>query len=717
MEQLQNKTALIVDSSEENRTALRNLLQGDLRIQEAESAETAIALFKDADNTIDILLLDIPFPTHVNFSVLSYLKDSNVLPDMPVIVISEDGSDAFVEAVFDLGAIDCIQRPFSNRLLVRRVLTTLVLFKSKKDLAQKIDRRHMESFGQEIDGVTGLYTKRMFLEQASKYLEQNKDNPLCILAIDIDHFLLFNQCYGSDAATRYLVCMAEYLKRYSAKFGGVTGFTDDNRFFYLCPDKAELFNDIRTHVRSELSAHSLEIGFAPKFGVYCISPSDKKSILNMCDCAISAIAHGKREYSHLIVWYDDSMEQCDDESKLLQDIEVGLQNKEFTCFLQPKCNMSTKKIVGAEALVRWIRRDGSMVSPAVFIPVLEKNGFTSRVDAMVWEEVCRYQRECIDRALPLLPVSINVSRSDIYNMDVCDHLLKLLRKYELPISCLELEITESVLVSEYHSIEKEIAKIKEHGFTTLMDDFGSGYSAMNVLRDLDIDILKLDLKFLKLDYNAKERSDGILESIISSATTLNIPIIVEGVELANQVDFLLGLGCRYAQGYYFYRPLKKSDYTALLENAALVDLEGVHPATVENVHLLSVAEEKSLNDEVINNILGAVAFYEVEGESVRLVKLNQRYYHMMGIDNSITDPEYAVNLRKYIHPDDYDKFFSLFGKASADAANGASADIRCVKKDGGIQWVRIRVFAMNSQSKAKLYYGSLEDLSELYKAQ
>ncbi|MCR4909315.1 MAG: EAL domain-containing protein [Lachnospiraceae bacterium] len=711
MDRSLNKTALILDYSELHRAALRDLLQGELNIVEASSADEAINLIVSGKTGFDIVLMGITFPEKSGFEFLEFLRDNRFTDEVPVIVIAESGKDCFIERSFSLGAIDYIERPWSEKLLKRRVLTTLYLYRNRRELIRQLDR-NTASTEDELDDLTGLPTKRTFYEAAYQYLFKHPEDTLCMVLIDIGHFKLFNQFYGRSTGDKYLQLIADALKLYEKQYGGLACYAGSDSFYYLCPDNEALFAAMRTRTYEELGARDIEIGFAPKFGVYRIEDRNK-TVMDICDCANSALSHIQKEYSHLFAWYDPAMEQKDDEFKLIRDVESALRNNEFTFYLQPKVNMLNRRIVGAEALVRWIRPDGRIIDPSIFIPVLEKNGLIFRLDSRIWELVCAWQRACLDGGLPLLPVSINISRADIYSHDITDYILSLLKKYDLPVSALELEITEGAYISEYHALSEQIAKIKSRGFTILMDDFGRGYSSLNSLKDLDIDVLKIDTRFLNLDASTINKGVSILNSIVSLATSLNLPIIIEGVEFADQVKFLTEMGCFFAQGYYFYKPMKTDSFEELLSTPEILDISGIHVSEVEPVHIMKLSEEKMINDEMLNNILGAVAFYELTDSSVRLVKFNEQYYRMMGMNEVMSDPDFALHLKDRIAAEDWDTFLSLFPRADGNPVAGATADIGHIGPDSSLRIVRMRLYPLNKHEQANLYYCAHEDITEL----
>ncbi|MBO6108567.1 MAG: EAL domain-containing protein [Eubacterium sp.] len=426
----------------------------------------------------------------------------------------------------------------------------------------------------ETDRNTGLYVKSSFFAQSEKYLEKKEKSLFCMVAVDINHFRLFNQVFGRKLGDAYIRYVADMLTGYVSEYGGIAGYLGADNFVYLAPDSEELFLRMKEDAREYVRSQSLDVGYAPKFGCFRIIDENVK-LVDAVDRATTAVDYVKKEYMRLLAWYDPSMDEEDDEFKLLQEVEFGLLNHEFTFYIQPKINMENGRIIGAEALSRWIRRDNTMVPPMKYIPVLEKNGFIFRLDRVLWEQVCKFQRFMIDMEYPVLPISVNVSRADFFSMDVAGYLNDLVKKYELPVDSIEIEITEREYSLADADLEDDIERIKSYGFTVAMDDFGSGYSSLSSLKEFDIDILKLDMRFLKIEDSGIKKGVNILEMIVDLANSLEIPVIMEGVEFPEQVNFLRDIGCKFAQGYYYHKPMRKEAYEDLLTDPDAVDVQGI----------------------------------------------------------------------------------------------------------------------------------------------
>lgn len=258
-----------------------------------------------------------------------------------------------------------------------------------------------------------------------------------------------------------------------------------------------------------------------------------------------------------IGFYDGGMkEELHHRQFIEEEMHKALLNNEFVMYLQPKYCISTDTIIGAEALVRWIHPTRGMISPNEFIPLFEQNGFILKLDRIIWESACQKIRHWIDEGYDPVPISVNVSRQYLTTFDVAGAVSELVKKYDIPVKMLELEITESV---DAPGVEEVIRKIKEAGFTILMDDFGSGYSSLNMLKTTQFDVLKIDRSFLS-EFMESDRGRKIIHHTISMSRDIGLDIIAEGVETLDQAQFLSSCGCNAAQGFYYSRPIPADDF-------------------------------------------------------------------------------------------------------------------------------------------------------------
>lgn len=575
MEKNRRKRALIVDDAKINRVMLHDMLVDEMDVIEASGGREGIDILKKHLDDIDVVLLDLVMPDIDGFDVLRDMKAEHMIDYVPVIMITSENSNENMEKAYDLGALDFIARPFSERLVRRRVITTASLFNKQRELADRIDR-HYKAEDNVIDDLTGLYFKKNYIQKVDTMIKNMRltGSEIWMVAIDVDHFKLFNNYYEWEKGDEYLSAIGHYLKNLEQRQGGLAGYLGGDDFAILMPGRMDVIDQMAKDMTDMIREKRYEMTFRPNFGIYKLEYPDSAAV-QAYDRAVIALSTIKGDYSRNIAFYDNTMVQrARDEYQLLIDIQRGIKNNEFTFFIQPKCDLKTGKVVGGEALARWVHPEKGLVSPGVFIPVLEKNGLVSTVDRIVWDRLAAWQRKRIDMGCVPVPISVNVSRTDIFTLDVVEFFTDLLDKYNIPSSLIEIEITESAFSDDYDKIASTITRLHQAGFLILMDDFGSGYSSLNSLKDLDIDVLKIDMKFLKIDKSNRRKGVGILESVINLAQNLNLPTIAEGVEESDQVSILRDLGCGYSQGYYYYKPLPVDQFEKLLDNSDKADLSG-----------------------------------------------------------------------------------------------------------------------------------------------
>lgn len=414
------------------------------------------------------------------------------------------------------------------------------------------------------DELTGIYNKQAFYTKTKEMLLDNPDKNFDLLRINIERFKVLNDLFGESTGDKLLRYIGKFLKEINLPLCVSGRLYADN--FVVCYEAGK--GDSRRMINTlQMVADSFAINNRTilSFGLYRID--DKTLPVSvMCDRANMALWKAKGNFKNPYCEYDEKMrQQVLKEQKIINAMEMAIQNKEFTLYLQPKYNIEKGTIIGAEALVRWISQENGFISPGDFIPVFENNGFVYEVDKFIWEESCRYLRKWLDEGREVNPISVNVSRIDLYDPKLVKHLVDLREKYQLPSQYLELEITESAYTEDPEQIITITRQLREAGFVILMDDFGTGYSSLNMLKDIQIDVLKLDMGFLKSsDYSAK--GGNILTAILKMAESLKMQTIAEGVETKEQVEFLKSIGCKYVQGFYYSKPLPVEDFEKLISD-------------------------------------------------------------------------------------------------------------------------------------------------------
>ena len=563
-----------------------------------------------------------------------------------------------------------------------------------------------------INLLTGLYDNRMFFEKADERLQQIEADSYWLVAIDVEHFRLFNKLYGREEGDYLLEYIADCVRRVQEEWNGLAGYLGGDNFAILMPAQKEVLKKLESDITDAVKRISNTVGFLPAMGV-CFVDDTTVSSVTLYDRATIAQSHVIGNYTRRICYYDDSMtDKIEEEIMLLSEIQEALENDEFTFFAQPQCDISTGKIVGAESLVRWNHRQKGMIPPGVFIPVLEKNGFIADLDRYVWEKVCEWLRSWLDKGYHPVPISINVSRIDIFSMDVPAYLKKLVKKYHLQTKMLKIEITESAYAENNDKIKKTVKELQDAGFLVMMDDFGSGYSSLNMLKSVAVDVLKIDMRFLDIQEGQADKGIGILESVVNMSRQMGVPIIVEGVETKQQEDYLLGMGCRYTQGFYYYKPLPIPEFEKILTNEKNLDFDGLWCKQVEPLHVRELLDSNLFSDSMVNNLLGATAFYDIYENKIEITRVNDQYYQLTGIASD-EDMKYNHKFWNHVPADEQNELLSIFEQAYAKQVNGAQGYFHYMRADGKVLWVYLRVFFLREREGHKLYYSSLTDVTFL----
>lgn len=420
------------------------------------------------------------------------------------------------------------------------------------------------AIAERIDMLTGLYRPSEFMRRANAFLEARRDGTWCIATVDMGHMRLFNEWHGQAEGDRVLADVGTVLKDIENADMGVAGYWGQDDFCVLIPFKHITVHQIYNRVREAVARHDDGVGFWPSMGVYPIDSNEEITI----DAQAKAMFTNRRAKNdfkeRIAVFRPEEYEHEVAFHHTLTEFQYALSNGRITYYLQPQVDMETGEIIGAEALTRWIDKDGSLISPATFIPALEESGFVVTLDKYIWQGVASWLRERINRGLRVVPVSLNVSRVDILACDVAEHMGALAAQYNLPPELMRIEITETAYTGESEAVDKLTADLHTRGFSTYMDDFGTGQSTLAMLKNVNVDVIKLDRTFVPTDRD-QGRSTRIISSMLEMAQSLHLPVVVEGVETNEQPSMLRHMGARYAQGFLYYRPMPAKDFEALLD--------------------------------------------------------------------------------------------------------------------------------------------------------
>lgn len=417
------------------------------------------------------------------------------------------------------------------------------------------------------DSLTPLLSYQGFLQNAKSLIADHPDRNYCVISVDVDFFGRFNAIQGFKAGNKMLDEIAKTLQ---------SDLNEDEIAARVFADNFLLLvqNDCNEDLRARIAAlykklcalHEMRI-VSYSFGIYEITDRTLPVSL-MCDRATSAKSQVKGLFNEYCAFFDKNEDTRQIQAaKLAQKMEESLSAGEFKAYYQPKCSPATMQITGAEALVRWIRKDGDVVLPGDFIPAFEDNGMVCRIDLFMLETVCEYQRRALDAGRKTVPISSNFSRMHLRNTDFPENVRDLVDGYNIPHHLIQVEFTESSFIDSKEALSKAMAKLSDWGFTLAMDDFGSGLSSLNMLKEYSFDVLKIDQGFLR-KAKSTDKSNAILESIVAMAHKLHLSVVVEGVETQSQFQLVKSLGCDAIQGYYFARPMPEEDFRAMLAGAS-----------------------------------------------------------------------------------------------------------------------------------------------------
>ena len=426
------------------------------------------------------------------------------------------------------------------------------------DETVEVEKLAAERFRATHDRLTGIYNREHFYDVVTETVRKAEPGTYCMVCSDIKNFKLVNDIFGINVGDEVLLNIADTLKRLAGT-GSVYGRLSGDRFAICMPRERfhpEIFADEIRRIGEKSGTSTYRICL--HVGVYDIVDRDI-AVSVMCDRAYMAIKTIKSSLTDVIAHYDDGIRESSvSEQKVTGEFGTALEGGQFCFYIQPQVSVRGK-VLGGEALVRWIHPERGMVPPGEFIGILENTGLICRLDMYIWELACRKLREWKDRELTNYHISVNISPKDFYFADIYKVFTGLVEKYEISPRNLRLEITESAIMSDFDKQLVLIQRLQEYGFYVEMDDFGSGYSSLNMLKDMPVNTLKVDMGFLR-QTNHQERSRTILKMIIALSRQLGMEVITEGVETKEQVDFLTDIGCDIFQGYYFAKPMPVEDF-------------------------------------------------------------------------------------------------------------------------------------------------------------
>lgn len=693
----ENYTILIAGHDEKDRKIILDIIKDKFKTILADTEEEVLQLLQDSS-------LNISGAIFSETKAKSFLEEIRVVPaleEFPVLVSFNDSNHALEIELIELDVIDFLKAPFSERRTLNR-LKTLVKISNANHLIYELER----------DELTGLYTRQVFLRKAEEIRSQNMHKHFCVMAFDFENFKSSNTLYGEEKCNEFLAYTGKRLKGVMPK--GIAGrFGGDQYVLFFAFEGDNINVDRLKDLTSSILASAPIPHQVVKTGVN--APIDNnQSMVVCCDRAFLAIREIKGIYGKNLAFYEKKMQkQLLDEQHIIETMEQSLQNEEFKVFYQPKHETITGKIVGAEALVRWEHSEWGFMSPNQFIPIFEKNGFISKLDAYMLEHVCRDLNRWEKEMVPVVPVSVNISRHDFMEAGYIDSLIKLVDDYHIDHSLIHMEVTESLYSENTDIIIDQVKKIQELGFMIEMDDFGSGYSSLGLLSSFPLNILKLDITFVR---NLKT-NEIVIENIIKMAHRMGLLTVAEGAETNEQVTTLKTLGCDFIQGYYYSKPLPVNDFEKYLNKAKhqrkrikLQELAGEDSGDDDEWHM----NENMLiaANEVAEGMPGGFFSYHADG-NLELISFNRELINMFDCSTAEEFREYTGNsFRGIVYPDDFDYVQKSIETQISGDNSLDYVEYRIKTKAGNMKYIRDYGRLIKTKKYGDIFYVFLYDATE-----
>lgn len=603
---------------------------------------------------------------------------------------------------YGLGADEDIRR-FHTRYNVltdnsNRTIGSYLLFTEMTVQKHLLEQQH---FLATHDPLTRLPNRNYFYDITREMLDQNPDVDYCLVYVDIDNFKIVNEFFTSRAGNRILRSIADALRE---NFPGCTYARMENDHFMICLKTEDLVvNEIFSMIDSCLQTPGIHLHIHASFGIYLI---DERTlpVARMCDRAALAIESIKGSYLDFYAYYNNGLRtNLVKELEIVSTMEESLAQGQFELFLQPQYNHVSGKIVGTEALVRWNHPDMGYICPGEFLPVFEKNGFILKLDQYMWEEACKTlcRWRDTDSELANIPISVNISRRDFYRADLCIILKKLLDRYNLPAERLRLEVTETAYMETPTQMIETLHSLRNQGFVVEMDDFGSGYSSLNTLKEVPVDVLKLDMKFLDGKGN-QELGGNILQSVIRMANWIDMPIIAEGVEEKEQADFLESVGSIIIQGYYYSRPIPIKEFEVLAHRDGVEPFHIQRKSKEHQTFFNGFLTPNGKFSDIFNSIHNAIAVIEFNGTAIEIIRCNDAFREVHQLDQD-TFHRFRVHWFDRIHPNDRAIYVTMLQRVSEDSTL-QHCETRWLSSSGDYLVIKTQAYPLSQACGREAFY-------------
>ena len=652
-----------------------------------------------------------------NHTSMQYSLKFDLFAMTPVIALLQDYTSEEEIFLLNNGVSEVIDLKTDSNVIYHRVLKATQSFTNeiKKFLVINKQHEHALTRVSQLSGKTGIFNKQTFIQKTKEMLSKNKGKPFIFIQFDIDRFKVFNDLFGFSEGDKILMGLGEYFIQNSKKNTQYGHIYADH--FIICTEKdnfsPETFVKEITTFTNRLFP---KFDFIVRVGLYEVFNDGKIDISLACDRAQLALHSIKADFSARYAFFsDDMITDLKQEQELITDMVIGIRKNEFKIYIQPQYDYTTDSMSGAEALVRWMHPTKGLISPSVFIPVFERNGFITQLDQYIWDKTCAYIRKWKDMGLNPVPISVNVSRRDIYNQNLVAVFSRLLKKYNLTPDSLRLEITESAYMDNPSQLINVVKDLKNLGFCLEMDDFGSGYSSLNTLKDVPVDILKLDMQFIidsteknKSKPKHQKRSSNILTSVVRMANLLQLPVIAEGIESKAQADYLKSIGCFHMQGFYFSKPMPAEEFEAMQE--MLPEANSELPEEKEEEANGDFLDSASVNNMLFNKFVGAAAIIEWSGYKLELLQMNNLYLKEIGTSRAEYS-QYQKDVLQRIAEKSRPAIIAAMAQAvKTKRMEFCEIEVLPLGTEKESFWLRIRLVHLSNTATGDIFFAGVENI-------
>lgn len=548
---------LIVDDEEINRIMLSKILMDEYEVFTACNGKEAFDVLEQENGLISLILLDLIMPVMDGYEFFNIISQCSEYKNIPIICLTSE-KDAEVK-ILNMGMTDFIPKPYDvPAVILARISRVIQLYENNTIIKAT-----------QFDTLTGLFNIEFFWEYASLYDHYYPDTSKDIIAININRFYVINAVHGRGFADKILISIGKTIKDYvNTNVGVACRYASD--LFYVYINSGEHAKALLEKINSALYDYLEASGSRIRIGVYRSDASSSDDFGKKMDYALLTCNSISESYNNQIAYYDETIKERENfDEKLVRDLDKAIEQRQFKVYYQPKFSVQSTAphLCSAEALIRWDHPEFGMISPGKFIPLFEKNGMITKLDHYVWVEAAKQVAKWKKEYNRSIPVSVNVSRIDMLDENLCQDLVGIVNDAGIEIKDFYLEVTESAYTDDKTYVLNVVDNLKKEGFYIEMDDFGTGYSSLNMLTELQFDVLKLDMEFVR-NIHKDEKALRLVEFIIDIAKYLNVMVIAEGVEYEEQFNLLKKLGCDVVQGFYFSKPVENNSFEEIIKKSA-----------------------------------------------------------------------------------------------------------------------------------------------------